>query len=108
MFCVWRKIQVIDSSATDGSCEKLHLQRGDPKDSQHRNASKRHGGVGLFIKDSLYMSYNIHVVDKSFDGLLGVLFEHKSLKYNFVVFCCHLPPEDSPWGEMALAFLVIY
>ena len=45
------------------------------------------------------MSYHIHVVDKSVDGLLGVLFEHKSLKYNFVVLCCYLPPEDSPWGR---------
>ena len=39
------------------------------------------------------------MIDKNYDGILGVLFEHKVTDYQFIIFSCYLPPEDSPWGQ---------
>ena len=56
------------------------------------------------MKKYLFDSFTISILDKSFDGILSVLFQHKSSEYQFIVFGCYLPPEDSPWGRDSDAF----
>ena len=60
----------------------------------HRRAVKGSGGVGIFVKECLLDKFKVTVIDKSFDGILGLLFE--SVGFNFVVYVCYLPPEGSP------------
>ena len=64
----------------------------------------RHGGVGLFVKHSLFSTFDVSIIDRSIDGILGVLFTHKVTEYKFIVFSCNLPPEDSPWGRDSTSF----
>ena len=66
---------------------------------KHRRAPKTHGGVGILVKDELYETYNIQVVDKSIDGILGVKFTNKVTEYDFIVFACYLAPDSSPYGR---------
>ena len=39
------------------------------------------------------------IVDKQVDGILAVEFRSKSSEYRFILFCCYLPPVNSPWSE---------
>ena len=77
---------------------------GHCRSSQHVRAHRRHGGVGIFVKQSCYTCYKITVIDRSYDGILCLLFEHKQSDFKFLVFSCYLPPEDSPWGRDNTAF----
>ena len=49
---------------------------------------------------SLYVS----IIDQSMDGILGLLFQDKVSNFQFIIFCCYLPPEDSPWGRDSDSF----
>lgn len=77
---------------------------GFNRTERHRNAQKGSGGVGLLVKDSLVLSYEITVIDKSLDDIFGVVFNHKYTDYSFAVFSCYLAPENSPWGREAQGF----
>ena len=33
------------------------------------------------------------------DIIPGLLFQDKVSNFQFIIFCCYLPPEDSPWGR---------
>ena len=61
----------------------------------------RHGGVGLFVKDSMFRTFKVSVMDRSAEGILGVLFTHKFSDYKFIVFSCYLPPSPPPMAEPA-------
>ena len=62
------------------------------------------GGVDILIKNSFLTEYNVKVIDKSFDGILGVEFRHKYTDFVFIVCACYLPPENSVWGKNSTAF----
>ncbi|CAC5397946.1 unnamed protein product [Mytilus coruscus] len=49
-------------------------------------------------------SVNVSVVDKSFDGILGIKFTGRSTEFEFLVFACYLPPENSSRGRDAQSF----
>ena len=70
----------------------------------HRDAPKSSGGVGILIKQWVCDTYNISVIDKTVDGILGVKFVHKETDSDFVVFSCYLPPENSTRGRDAQTF----
>ena len=44
------------------------------------------------------------IVDQSMDGILGLLFQGEVSNFQFIIFCCYLPPEDSPWGHDSDSF----
>ena len=73
---------------------------GHCRQSQHIRANKRHGGVGI----DLYKYYVVSVIDQSFDGILALHFQHKISDFQFILFSCYLPPEDSPWGRDSTSF----
>lgn len=52
----------------------------------------------------MFEQYNVELIDKSYDGILGLTFSHKTSDYSFVLFSCYLPPENSTWGRDAVAF----
>ena len=70
----------------------------------HVNAPKGSGGVGIFVHNSLYDVYEINIINRSFDGILGILLKSKQTGYKIVVYSVYLPPENSPWGRNATDF----
>ena len=52
----------------------------------------------------LFKKYWISILDKSYDGILCVLFKDKISEYCFIVYSCYLPPEHSPHGRDSNAF----
>ena len=58
------------------------------------------------MKDTVNQMYNIGIIDRSCDGVLGAKFTHKQSDYNFVVFACYLSPERSTWGWDTQSFFV--
>ena len=67
--------------------------------NRHIRAPKGSGGVGLLVKNELFEHFKIKIVDKSMDGIIGVLFDNRHLPYSFVVFSCYLSPEGSVRGR---------
>ena len=51
----------------------------------------------MLIKNKLLENFHINILDKSFEGILGIEFRNKYTDFIFVVFTCYLPPENSPW-----------
>ena len=43
-------------------------------------------------------------MDKSYGGILGLRFEHRSTGSDFIVYSCYLPPENSARGRDAQSF----
>lgn len=70
----------------------------------HIKAPKGSGGVGVVVKDWLFNSYCIDIVDKSYEGILGVRFVNKYNDFTLILFTVYLPPENSPWGRDASSF----
>ena len=71
---------------------------------QHVNAVRAFGGVGLFFSNNISNEFTCKILDKSFEGILTVLFEHKVSGFRLVVSVCYLPPEHSKWGRDGVAF----
>lgn len=73
----------------------------------HRLAPKGSGGVWVFIKKDLLQENSCNVVDKSFDGILGLLLEHIVSKYKCYSYCCYSCPENILWGRDSTAFYAL-
>ena len=71
---------------------------------KHDKARKGLGGVGILVKNSLLKSFIIEVIDKSVQGILGLLFQRRNSSFCFIVFACYLPPEGSPWADPTIFF----
>ncbi len=65
---------------------------------RHHKSPKMRGGVGLLVKDTVYNAYSVKILDKTFDGILCVLFTDKQTDYTFIICTCYLPPENSPYA----------
>ena len=72
--------------------------------SIHVNAPKGSGGVGIFVRNALFETFDISVIDRSYDGILGLALSNKVTSYKIAVFAAYLPPENSPWGRNATDF----
>ena len=70
----------------------------------HRRAPKGSGGVGVFIKDSLFRDYIVKMIDKSVEGVIGLSVKHNKSEFTLLVYSCYLPSENSPWGRDAVGF----
>ena len=76
-----------------------YLWYGNNRRGVHRRAVKGSGGVGMFVKQNLLKQYQVTVIDRNYDGVLGVLFKSIEFKLNFIIYTCYLPPESSPWAD---------
>ena len=65
----------------------------------HTRAKKGSGGVSILIKEDLLNCYSIDIIDKDFDGILGLKFISVHGHDSFVIFSCYLPPQDSVWSD---------
>ena len=74
------------------------------RQSTHINARTGSGGVGIYVRNSLYQCYNIEIADRSYDGIIVVQLEHKQTNCKIVVFSVYLPPENSHLGRDASSF----
>ena len=45
---------------------------GHNRHSTHIRAPKGSGGVGIFVRNDLFSHFNISILDKSYDGILGI------------------------------------
>ena len=70
----------------------------------HRNAPKRSGGVGVFIKNKVLEDYKVKVIDTCVDGIIGLKLEHKVSMFTLLIYACYLSPECSPHGRDAIGF----
>ncbi len=68
---------------------------GHNRAKQHSRARKAFGGVGLFIRHSIFESHKVTIEFNECDDILGVLFVNKSTDYSFIVYSMYLPPENS-------------
>ena len=71
---------------------------------RHTRSVRQFGGVGILYKDSLLQNFDISVISKCYDGILGVLFTSKITGVQLLIICVYLPPEESPWGRDAETF----
>ena len=77
---------------------------GHNRTSIHVNAPKGSGGVGIFVRHTLFDTFDVSVIDKSHDGILGIALSDKITSYKIAVFTTYLPPENSPCGRNATDF----
>ena len=55
--------------------------------------------MGILVKDSLFSTYTIKVIDKSFQDILAIELKHIFTDHIIVVYSCYLPPDGSPWSN---------
>ncbi len=71
---------------------------------RHKEDPKIFGEIGTFVKDDLFNKYDINIIDKSIQGILGLLFKNKSSGFSFIVFNCYLRQISSPYGKTDTQF----
>ena len=69
------------------------------RDLKHVKSPVTHGGVGILVKNTILSLYSVSIIDKQVDGILAAEFKSKFSECNFIIFCCYLPPINSPWAE---------
>ena len=68
---------------------------GNDRNDTYRPSSKGSGGVGLFVRKSLYTEFNISNIRSDTEGILWIELHHKTTK-ELLRFCvCYLPPNNS-------------
>ena len=77
---------------------------GFNRQALHVRARKASGGVGILIRESLLSDYSVTIIDKCYEGIIGVQLQHKVSQYSMLIYSCYLPPENSPWGRDATGF----
>ena len=105
--CELRQIKLHSTNADLKAVNETHLKNnecpkltgynwvGANRLTTHKNAVRAFSGIGLFHKDELAHTFQINIIDKTFDGILNVLFTHKHTEYKLVTCVCYLLPEDS-------------
>ena len=69
------------------------------------NAVRGSGGVGFFIKDSVYSSFDVYELDKSCEGIFWIkLVSKQDESFHIYVCACYLTPESSCRGNVAQEF----
>ena len=69
----------------------------------HKKARKASGGVGIFVRDSLFRHFNVNIVDQSMQGIIGIELVNKATDYIVRLYSCYLPP-GSPWANITVFY----
>ena len=77
---------------------------GHNRQGTHIRAPKGSGGVGILVREELLQNFHVELVDKSYEGIIGIKLQHRISEYTVIVFSCYLPPENSTWGRDSLSF----
>ena len=70
----------------------------------HVNSPKGSGIVGTFVRNYLFDIFEISVIDRSYDGILGLFLKAKQTYHENVIYVVFLPHEYSPLGRNARRF----
>ncbi len=70
----------------------------------YKDAPKTFGGIGTFVKDILFDLCDVKSIDKSIEGIQGLMFKNKFSEFSFIVFNCYLAPTSSPYGKNETEF----
>ena len=70
----------------------------------HTRAKKGSGGVAILVKNGIMDVYDVTVMDREVDGILGLLFSRKQGSGSFIIFSCYLPPQESPWSDATIFY----
>ena len=65
---------------------------------------KGFGGVAILVKNGIMDVYDVTVMDREVDGILGLLFSRKQGSGSFIIFSCYLPPQESPWSDATIFY----
>ena len=57
----------------------------------HHNSQKTSRGVGILVRQAIHEDFDVKVVDKSYEGILGVQFVIRVTDTDFIVLSCYLP-----------------
>ena len=68
---------------------------GHNRKNTHIKAKKGSGGVGVFLKQSLFQSYDVNMIDNDKEGILWLKFSPKGNETEFLCCVCYLPPINS-------------
>ena len=71
---------------------------------REKDANRKFGGVGIFISNVCMLTFNVRIIDQSYEGILDILLSHKGTDLHIAIFFCYLPPENSPWGGGDMEF----
>ena len=71
---------------------------------KHKDAPSPSGGVAILVKNEIFNDYTVEIIDKAYDGILGIKCTNKITKFTAVIFACYLPPQNSPWGRDSSSF----
>ena len=71
---------------------------GNNRKALSKGAIRGSGGVGLFIRDSLFLKYSVSILDSISDSILWVLLLDQSCNQSITICICYLPPSNSSRG----------
>lgn len=73
------------------------------------NVLKGFGGIGILVKNSFYKVYYVYIIDKFYEGILGVKFWNKDIDFIFVLYFVYLLLENFLWGcDVSLLFVYLF
>ena len=68
---------------------------GNNRKLLHRNAKRGSVGVGFFVRNDLFLDFNVSVLDDNNEGILWLKLTHKSENFTILPCVCYLPPKNS-------------
>lgn len=60
---------------------------------------RKHGGVGILVRDAVYTSFAVEMCAVNSEGMLGLKLQHRTTGYETIVICNYMPPSNSPYGK---------
>ena len=67
----------------------------------NENAKRGYGGVGIFIKNTLYDNFSIEVIDDEKEDILGIKLEDKTTGKELIIYSVYITPSNSTAGAPA-------
>ena len=69
-----------------------------------RTAKSGSGGVGVFIKESVYREFYVTIIEVNYEGILVLKLVHKDTGKQIAICSCYLPPEGVIRGQNSQDF----
>ncbi len=80
-------------------CLPGYYWEGFNRKFKHKNSRITHCGIGMFFKQSMYNTYNISVVDRTFDGIMCLKFNNKNTDFSMLINCLLPAPGELTMGQ---------
>ena len=77
---------------------------GNNRTNLHTNARRGSGGVGCFVKNDIFLTYDVQILDANTDGIMWISLTPKATGECICICICYLPPENSTRAVDAESF----